>query len=1083
MQFAAVLVIFFVSGASALIFEGIWVRYLTLTFGATHLAISTVLTVFMGGLALGSWLFGKYADRIKHPLLLYGAAEFVTGIFCFVVPPVVHNVFTAIPLPVEGWWLGFMRFLMCGLLLIIPTTAMGATLPLLAKHFTPERLSSGRMTSRIGTLYSINTFGAVFGIFLSTFFLMQTIGLAWTNRTAGMLNLSIAAIVFLFRNQLLGTNMTLKEAIASLRLGPPPDGGSVGARERKGGRKSKREELEREAEETDDADEEFEPEDVGPFGRKAALAAICVAGISAMIYEVVWARALAMVLGSSVYSFGIILMAFLTGLALGSSIIASFVRRIKRPMLWLAMVQAGIGITGIFVYLYMDDLPIWFAKLVVKFQPYENNVGTIQAIGYAIAALAVFPPTIFMGMSFPLTVRIWTRGAGKVGSDVGTVYSMNTLGNIVGSFAAGFILTSLLGMEVTFRIAIGLNMLMALLIVLAMEGQGVMRYVLAPVVPVLSAVAFFVMPGWDPVTMTLGVFRLSLAEDVIDPDVWGEPDLIYYRDGLATTVTVERWGRHYAMKNNGKVDASNGDDMPTQIMVAGYPLLLHPRGPRDLEVAVIGFGSGVTVGTALQFPVRHVDAIELERNILEASQFFADVNHLQYDLDEWPYVTDQGGRLTVINNDGRNYLASTDKKYDVIISEPSNPWITGVANLFTVEHFRRASQQLKRGGIFCQWVQLYELSPENIRTVFHTFSEVFPHVQIYAAEDLSSDTVVLGSFDPLPMDLGRVQRSFAEPGAAAALEQAYIYRPYDVFARVLLASRREVREYTSGSHLNTDDNARIEFNAPRNLIEYRKYEGYLGTIYSPDWPYGRLQDVLAGFGTGDVAAANYAEMALSLIGNGKKGMATHFIRMSNDAGRSDLAILALDVLDNLISGRDEPPLPLESPVPGPGLSEDMIRQLHGGYDRAREALATGAYANALEAVQAIPEPVRQHAGPGLRLMHGYLLYKVSSNENPMFTDAITELQGVVEDEADFTRTHPEVYYYLGRSHDGDFNFDKALRNMRVYIETARARTAPPAAATTEGGAEGTATTDAEAPAGAATSTDAEGESPKEERVP
>jgi spermidine synthase len=258
---------------------------------------------------------------------------------------------------------------------------------------------------------------------------------------------------------------------------------------------------------------------------------------------------------------------------------------------------------------------------------------------------------------------------------------------------------------------------------------------------------------WNPTQMTLGVFRVSLAEGMLDPESWGQPELVYYEDGLSTTVTVERWGRHYALKNNGKVDASNGDDMPTQITVAAYPLLMHPAGPTDLDVAVVGFGSGVTVGTALSFPVDSVDVIELERAIPEAARWFADVNLLDYSLDHFPFV--EMDRLEIINDDGRNYLAATDRMYDVIISEPSNPWITGVSDLFTVDHFEIASRRLREGGIYCQWVQLYEMSPENIKVIFRTFAEVFPHVIVLAADDRSSDTVVIGSFSPLSMDLAR----------------------------------------------------------------------------------------------------------------------------------------------------------------------------------------------------------------------------------------------------------------------------------------------------------------------------------------
>src|SRR5690606_24870825 len=209
--------------------------------------------------------------------------------------------------------------------------------------------------------------------------------------------------------------------------------------------------------------------------------------------------------------------------------------------------------------------------------------------------------------------------------------------------------------------------------------------------------------------------------------------------------------------------------------------------PEDLDVAIIGFGSGVSVGTALKFPVRRVDVIELEGSIIEAARFFEDVNHLEYTLDHWPYV--EMDRLEVINDDGRNYLAATQRQYDVIISEPSNPWITGVSDLFTVDHWRITKQRLRPGGIYCQWVQLYELSPQNIKTIYRTFASQFEHVIVLSADTESSDTVMLGSDRPIELDLERLERAFALPGVAEELARAQVYSPYDFIARSLLATR------------------------------------------------------------------------------------------------------------------------------------------------------------------------------------------------------------------------------------------------------------------------------------------------------
>ncbi|MCX7808508.1 MAG: hypothetical protein N2515_07850, partial [Deltaproteobacteria bacterium] len=575
----------------------------------------------------------------------------------------------------------------------------------------------------------------------------------------------------------------------------------------------------------------------------AAFFAFALSGTASMAYEVVWTRALAMALGSSIYAFALILETFLVGIALGSAAMSALfergsspiwgiawgsaflcllghlpwaldfgkppashegsifawlllsgvsalaifgiaffaIRRLKlerlmganedftrpsllilafpiaialfnftfftgaylpkilssvlfsvafffgaalllrsAPALLLAVTQLLIAVFTFVSAFWQDEIPYAFAQLVVALPDLAEQVGRVQAFMFVTAMLCTLPSTLGMGATFPIALRIWNRGGSKVPHDLGVLYAGNTIGSIVGSWLPGFVLLPLIGIERTLHAGIGLNMLIALAVLIAgasdekptfnqpshhqatsspptsrsPKWQELLTYFLAPAIPALFAL-FWVASSrppfrWNQAQMTLGVFRMAIAEGSIDPKSWGQPEIVYYKDGLTTTVSVERWGYHLALKNNGKVDASNGDDMPTQINVAAYPILLHSREPEELDIAVIGFGSGVSVGTALNFPVRSVEAIELERSILEASAFFSDVSGLNYPLPRFPFV--QEGRLRVINDDARNYLASTTKSYDIIVSEPSNPWITGVSDLFTINHFRVAKK-------------------------------------------------------------------------------------------------------------------------------------------------------------------------------------------------------------------------------------------------------------------------------------------------------------------------------------------------------------------------------------------------------
>ena len=1198
-------VAFFLSGASSLIFQSIWTRMLHHVFGSTSVAMSTVLSIFMAGLGLGAWLFGKYSNRIKQPLVAYAIAELCVGICGLVIPLLVSP---------EGWlgsmnaWMraafgtgsmGFAlaRFIAIIPVLIVPTTLMGSTLPLLAKHFVDAEEKAGIASSRVGTLYALNTLGAVAGTFFSGFLLMPRIGLAATNYTAVGLNIALAAAIFGLRKWLRAPKSESAETT------------------------------------TEDISADLEPEEVEsrpatPLAKKLAVIAFGASGAAALCYEVVWTRALANVIGSSIYSFTLILMTFLIGIAGGSAFISSVLRSARRGLVgtgavavvlifianaptmmlrhaslagYVSSVAIGIAILtvisvvaairfrgatsamrrpshrettgwaialllvpigssavylmtvhemvakakqasgalfqglgvpeylpwivfsvigsislfliasialrrshvlllGIFQlliagstflnYIWADEVPLAFAGLVASLQKtitadtgLAGHIGTVQFLMFFTASLCILPATLGMGAMFPLTMRVFSSGGTNIGKDVGVVYTSNTIGSILGAWLPGFVLFPLIGMERTLHLGIAINLVLALMMLVGTAAEDdeesesgerstaetALVYLLACMIPALGALGYLGTAHsnsalrWDLSRMTLGVFRVSLDRDVLNPEDWGSPDLVYYHDGLSTTVSVERWGRHYALKNNGKVDASNGEDMPTQVLVSAYPLLMHKRGPDGLDVAIVGFGSGVTVGTTLKFPVNSVRVIELERSIPEAARFFADVNFLNYKYDHFPYV--EMPRLEVINDDGRNYLASTQQKFDVIMSEPSNPWITGVSDLFTIDHFRIAKKRLKTDGIYCQWVQLYELSPENIKTIFRTFASEFKYVIVLAADDMSSDTVVLGSDSPLPLDLAHLQALYARPEIAEQLERAKIHSPFDIFSRVLLSSRDEVMRYTQieehrasatgwvedpAAHndapcdgqtcrrisavLNTDDNARIEFAAPRDLIGYQRYEKYLSSVYSAEWPYGHLANAVIDFGSGNVAARNYAELALALIASGRRTEAAQFIEHSHDAGEAKEQVIAVQVISYLLSRDREPRITIEAPTPGAELDRRAAERLLRGFEETKSDVDSQAFSAALSTFEEIPAPLRDHSGPSMKFLDGYLHYKIASAGNPRFNDAITALEDLVRTAPRYVDTHLEVLYFLAKSYDGNFDFALATRTMREYVE-------------------------------------------------
>jgi spermidine synthase len=1048
-----VLVAFILSGISGLTLEIVWTRMLEHVFGATTLAISTVLTCFMGGLALGSWLLGRFADRLRNPLRVYAVAEGVVGLCALAVPWLIQNVYPDLnrwmvrELSGSFWSYSLVRFAAVAVVLIIPTTCMGATLPLLSRHVIRHRGHMLRVGRRVGLLYALNTLGAIGGVFLAVFALLPRIGLGATNTLAAGINLTLcAAILILLR-----------------RLGPR----DTTAADESG------EDLEIAA-----AVEGFRDFSATARERWMTLLAFFLSGLASMNLQVVWNRSMAMVIGSSVYSFALVLLAFLVGLAAGAAVFSHLGRRFANPVVALALVELCIAAAAMGNYLYMDDLPELFARLVTSnIDAYEEHVALVQFIMFGVAALAVLPATFFMGATFPLTIRIATSDLARLGRDVGGVYALNTLGAIIGSFLSAFVFVPLfsrwfggVGMQATFFLSTAIYVAIGAGLLLVSRLDRLTRLFATVPVAALAALFFLVSPAWDAAAMTIGVFRLSLMENALDEESWGAPDIKYYHDGVTTTVSIELWGRHFALKNNGKVDASNGDDMPTQIVVAAYPLLFHPRGPVDLEVAIIGFGSGVTVGSALQFPVRQVDTVELESAVVAASVVFGSVegepadpelavNHLVYRAIDAPaydwsdpdtFVIDD--RLRIFNNDGRNFLASAEKQYDVIISEPSNPWITGVANMFTAESFASSAAALAPGGVFGQWVQLYELSPENIRIIFRTFASVFPHVALLAAEDLSSDTVLLGSFEPLGFDLGRIGRAMGDPRVAAELERAYLLSPADVLARVLLVDREELLAYTDGAGpgrgeplpINTDDNALIEFAAPRDLISFKRFAGYLATIYTAKWRFGRLSRVLTGFGEGEAAVRDLADQALSLLGNGRKGEAARMLEL---AAGIDPAHRELDVareVARLLAGEGASPARPE--VKAPFLAGDeergVRRELEEHVAGVTASLEQGAHRDARERFARIPDHLWRRGGPQLLLLKGYLHFLGADPEDTSeCEEAIEILEQLAREHDRFVLRHPEIHYWLGLCHDNVLHFDKAVKHVRAYVEARRVQEA------------------------------------------
>ena len=1012
---------FFTSGATGLVFEIVWTRQLTLVFGSTTLAISTVLTAFMGGLALGSHLLGKRADRVRDPLRAYALCEGGIGTYALLIPLVLqgfpglnHWLWSAFG--DRYWLLSVLRFAASAALLIAPTTLMGATLPLLARYVVRQPWHQRRVGSRVGALYALNTAGAVLGTFVAGFVLLPGLGVVRSHTLAACTNITLCLLVLVMRQRLRRREESESTPLEELT----PDSGD--------GSSTPQPEASSQREGSSLKPQASSPETSSPVepsatGRTVALAAFALSGMSAMILQLVWTRALAVVIGSSVYSFTLILLSFLVGLAGGAAACAKLLARTRRPVTALAVVHLlTVGAIAL-SYLLLGQLPRIFIWLM-RDSSYDTDA--ILALQFFLAALALLPPTLLMGCVFPLTVRIVAGAFGRVGTDVGRAYSINTVGAIIGSFSAGFLVLPLLGVQRGMALAAGVDLALAVALFLAGGVRLPFRLGAAVAAPLAAALVLAFLPRWSLAHFSAGLFRVSIIKDILEQGRWVVPKVLYYRDGVASTVSVEEWPtkkptRHLAMKNNGKVDASTGDDMPTQIMVGALPLLFHPWAhERPPRVAMVGYGSGVSVGAIAQFPIASLEVVELEPAVYEAARYFDEVNHRPQD----------DPRIRLLVGDGRNFLTQRDDRYDVLISEPSNPWITGVSNLFTREYFRRARERLADDGVFCQWAQLYEMSPTHIKTIYRTVAEVFPYVYVFAAEDLSSDTFLLAANHPLPFSIEHVARSFRHERVRIELERAAVHSAEDVLAFLLLAPD-EVAAFTAGAPVNTDDNALIEFGAPRDLLGYHRYDSSVVRVYGASWPYGHVHGLLERQPDGAAAA----RLARALLAHGKQREAAVYVERAARTGATDEAH-RLKLMLGLLRPRDgdDPEAPLapgglDPPKLKKSLRPEQVLERTRQYEEVERELRTRTWATGLKILRGWPEE-EVVADPDLRLLFAFLLYKVQFH-----LAAVDHFKALAADPA-YAARRPALRYYLGRIDYGAGDYYRALGHLEAYIAAA-----------------------------------------------
>ncbi|MEZ4269438.1 MAG: fused MFS/spermidine synthase [Myxococcota bacterium] len=780
---SALLVALFLAGSgfAALVYQVVWMRELRLVFGASTAASSVVLALFMGGLGLGGLLLGRRADASPQPLRLYARLELGVALAAALSPFLIDAVrgmyLAAGGRTVLGLGGGTLfRLLLSAIVLGIPTFLMGGTLPAAVRSVERAGDLGRRTTAR---LYAANTAGAVSGAFIASFVALETVGTRGTLWAACLLNGLVAAGALLVARRAFARGGALPPEPAAA---PAPEATATPAAPDLGG---------------------------APLHAPArfVLFASAVVGFAFLAMELVWYRMLAPILGGSSYTFGLILAVVLAGIALGGALYGVGARSHRPTLALLALTCALEAVFMAIPYAAGDRIAV-----LAMFSRELGNLGYPALVaGWAmIASLVVLPTSIVAGYQFPLLVALLGSGRAQVGRHLGDAYAYNTAGAIVGSLLGGFVLIPLLSAPTLWVVVVGGLVLLggASLIVGRVRSPAALAL---PLLTLLLAVGLTTARGptaaWRH--SPIGAARLAATFE-------GDNELrnmlqnrrraiVWEADGVESSVALHA-SDGYAFLVHGKSDGNARGDAATQVMAGLVGAALHPAPKRAL---VIGLGTGSTAGWLAREPgMERVDVVELEAAIADVARVCTPVNEGVLDL----------ANVHIVYDDAREVLSTTRERYDIIFSEPSNPYRAGIASLFTRELYEAAASHMPEDGIFLQWLQGYEVSSETVRTVYATLASVFPHVETWETR-AGSDLLLVASPSPIVHDLDQVRRRVGAESFKRAMANAWGMEGIEGFYSGFIANSELSRAIAAlpGVPRNTDDLNHIEFAFARNV--------------------------------------------------------------------------------------------------------------------------------------------------------------------------------------------------------------------------------------------------------------------------
>jgi spermidine synthase len=764
---APLLLLFFLSGASALVYQVLWMRLLALVFGVTVHAASTVLAAFMTGLAIGSAAAGRLSDRVARPLVVFAGAEALVGAAALATPfalAAVEVLYVRLYPSLASWPLivGFVRFLLSFAVLVVPTTLMGATLPLVVKSAVARGSILGRQVS---LLYAFNTAGAVAGTLVAGIWMVPQLGISWAFRIGAMINLMVAA------GALLLSSVSRPRETSSVAAAEPsaPDAIAADAASR------------------------------GSYVQRIVLLTFAVSGFVSFALEIIWFRMLVILFRPTTYAFTLMLATVLSGIAIGSALSTPLsTRKRLSPIAALAALELLLAIAAILSMTMIGNangIYMWAGPVFAG--------GPLAYMGPMIVTsiVAIFPASLLMGMAFPLGLAIWTShvAGDRAGARIGVIYAVNVAGAVAGSLLTGFVLLPAIGSRASLLIASSMALGTGVLLLTALPRRSVAWTAGAGVIAAFAAIA---ATAPDPVA------RLLRSRYPRETQVWRQ------EDGHAT-VTILRRDSAFAATTHGLYinGMHQASDTPTMVgyhrLIGTLPVAVHPDPRRAL---VIGAGGGATAGAVAAFSAdTAVDVVELSPAVVEAARQFSGINQ---GLFSRPNV-----RLRV--DDGRNYMLLTPDRYDLVTADVILPVHAGAGNLYSVEYYRLMRRVLNNRGIALQWIG--STGDTEYKLIMRTFLSVFPHTTLWHGGSL-----MVGSTRPLILDEEAFLRKQASPQSKAALD-AMGFKSFEDLLSRYTAGPSEIKAFLGEGRVLTDDQPLTEYflSLPQNdaAVDLSKVHG------------------------------------------------------------------------------------------------------------------------------------------------------------------------------------------------------------------------------------------------------------------